>query len=384
MSDYHDEFFDENRPWSKLKNSILGSYMTPYLAKVNKRPERILLVDAFAGRGKMFSGDPGSPLIICHAANRYAAGKYSALFVNIKRTQHEELTAILDAAGYMSSAKTVCGDGIDQVRYLAENLCNQTLFLYIDPFGLDIEFDVLQPLLSRDKSYSTEILINLNMPGIHRLASRNAWLSGQGDQGSIALHHEKLTRTLGGDYWKDIFLANDDLDTKDRESRLIALYQEQLSRSGYLKYTGACPVREKIDSQTKYYMVFASPHHKAMLLFNDTMCRSFHNFMNDQWAMDTLFADLPWTEWRDPRRIQGIALQYVKDYAGATREVLWQRIVTDHFMLYTESEFNGAIKCLYDAGKIECVTPVAKGGVRPTKRLNKHCEFILSGQGSLF
>ncbi len=284
----------------------------------------------------------------------------------------------------MSSARTVFADAIDQIGHLTENLRDETLFLYIDPFGLDVEFDLLKPLLNRDTRYSTEILINLNMPGVHRLASRNAWLSGQGDQDAIARHHQKLTRTLGGEYWKEVFLNNKAMNAKDRESRLVALYRERLSSTGYLKYTGACPVREKIDSQTKYYMVFASPHHDSIVLLNDSMCRSFQKYMHDQWAKDTYFADSPWSEWRDPKLIQGVALQYIQDYDGATRGDLWRKIVLDHFMLFTESEFIRAIKDLHDSEKIKCITPVAKGGIRPTNKLNKNCVFKLSEQRTMF
>ncbi|MCY3715811.1 MAG: hypothetical protein OXG92_05035, partial [Chloroflexi bacterium] len=80
MSSYREDFFDENRPWSKLKNRILDSYMTPYLAKVNRRIQRIMLVDAFAGPGKMADGSPGSPLIMAGAAERYVRDKYKAYF----------------------------------------------------------------------------------------------------------------------------------------------------------------------------------------------------------------------------------------------------------------------------------------------------------------
>ena len=332
----------------------------------------------------MSTGEPGSPLIICSAAEKNAKGKYSVFFVKKKEREHQELTAILDAGGYLTSAKTIFGDALYQLRRLTENLGDETLFLYIDPFGLDVEFDVLQPLLDRDNSYSTEILINLNMPGIHRLASRNAWLSGQGNRNAIEGHHEKLTRTLGGDYWKEVLLDISETDTKVREARLVSLYRERLSSTGYLKYTGACPVRERVESQTKYHMVFASPHHDSIVLLNDSMCRSFQKYMHDQWAKDTYFADSPWTEWRDPQLSQSVALQYVSDYIGDTREELWRRIVLDHFMLYTESEFISAIKFLLDSGKIECITPIEKGGIRPTRRLNKNCVFKLSETRTLF
>ena len=60
-------------------------------------------------------------------------------------------------------AKPVFGDAIDQLKRLIANLRDETLFLYIDPYGLNCEFDVLRPLLERDKRFSiSEILINLH------------------------------------------------------------------------------------------------------------------------------------------------------------------------------------------------------------------------------
>ncbi len=374
MADYHESFFDESRPWSHLKNRILGSYMTPYLAKVSKRREKIILIDAFAGPGKMADDSPGSPLIICKAAEKHAQGKYKSFFFNIKLDHHKRLEATLEKGGY-PSVRPIHGDAIAELTKLISSLRDETVFLYIDPYGLDCEFDVLIPLLNRNTEYSTEILINLHMPITHRLGSRKALGSEDSDETRIISYHEKLTRAYGGEYWKDVLLSTEFDNAKDREKRLIELYREKLASTGYLNFTGACPVREKDDSQTKYFMVFASPHPDALLLLNDNMCKSFNTFMHDQAVKNTFFADSSWSDWRDPKKLQDVVVEYVDRYKGCNRKEIWQRIVQDHFMLFTSSEYKKAMKANCDSERIVCVTPIEKGGTRRTQRLNDYCVF---------
>lgn len=383
MSDYHDDFFDEQKPWSRLKNRILGSYLPPYLAKVAKRSERIVLVDAFAGPGRFLDGSAGSPLIICKTAEQFARGKYDAYFFNNRRPHHEMLSSILAKQG-IDSAHSIYGDAIEQLRQLVDSLRDETLFLYLDPYGLNCEFEILRPLLDRNKRYSTEILINLHMPITHRLGSRHKVRHDGIESTKIQSYHDKLTRVYGGDYWEDILIWRDFETTKERERVLVTNYREKLSSTGYLTYTGACPIHEKSDSATKYAMVFASPHQDALLLLNDNMCKSFHDHMHNQWARDSIFAGSSWTEWRDANRIREIVLRQIQEFPGETRKELWFRIVREHFMLFTKSEFGKAVQYLLDIGKIECITPIEKGGIRPTKRLNDDCTFKLSEQQTMF
>lgn len=117
MSSYRNDFFDKERPWSRLKNSILGSYMVPYLAKVANRQQSIVLVDAFAGPGKLEDGSPGSPLLIGSAAEKYASGKYRADFFNNDETHHVRLSSIINAQGW-TSCTAIHGDATTQLRDL--------------------------------------------------------------------------------------------------------------------------------------------------------------------------------------------------------------------------------------------------------------------------
>ncbi|MBA3870997.1 MAG: three-Cys-motif partner protein TcmP [Anaerolineae bacterium] len=369
-----ENFFEskDNHPWSRIKDRILGSYMTPYSTKIVTKGNPLLFIDAFAGPGKTADGEPGSPLIICQAAEKAAKGRYKAIFVNKDAKYHKELEDILNKANFSRSATPILGDGQILLKSVIPLLNNQSVFLYIDPFGLNCEFSSIEPFLKRDINYSTEILINIHVPILHRLAARDAYYDKDSNKEQIAKWHEKLTRTLGGDYWKEALLSEQNLDTKTREKMVIDGYKKRLSSTGYLKYTGSCPVQASRDSVTKYHMVFASPHPDAMVILNDAMCKAFNEYMNTEETKDTLFSDLPWTTWRDTKDLTELVVQYTIKYPRNSRKDLWVYIVLDHFMHFTHSEYIKAVDTAIKSGKIFCSTPVGSP-IRKTKRLNHDC-----------
>lgn len=63
MAKKNDDFFVEKKSWSKVKDELLGCYLTPYVAKILYTYKPIAYVDCFAGKGKFDDGNPGSPLI---------------------------------------------------------------------------------------------------------------------------------------------------------------------------------------------------------------------------------------------------------------------------------------------------------------------------------
>ena len=71
-----DQFFEVKRPWSKIKDQILGAYLKPYLAKVKQLGKPIVLIDGFAGKGRFRDGSDGSPLIMCKVADQMLGGRY--------------------------------------------------------------------------------------------------------------------------------------------------------------------------------------------------------------------------------------------------------------------------------------------------------------------
>lgn len=359
-------------PWSRVKDRILGTYLTVYFAKINRIRKPVFLVDAFAGPGLTEDGEPGSPLIICKAAEIFGKGKFHAFFVNKDEAHHNDLGNVLCENGYESVTTTICGDGPSVLREVAPQLTDHTVFLYIDPFGVECEFDALEAFLDRSKYCSTEILINLQMPIVHRLAAKNATKNGNEIYHPINKWHEKLSRIFGGDYWKECLFSDE--KPKDRENKLIGKYQNRLASTQYLTFTGACPIRERPTSATKYFMIFASRHPDAMAIFNDAMCKATNEYFTLREMGDTLFANEPWELWRGPaiRKLRVTVVNFVEEYPSYSRKDLRKLFIQEHFALYTQAEFNNTISELVETGKIVCSTPI-KSPLRRTKRLNDNC-----------
>ena len=63
MAKKNDDFFVEKKPWSEVKDQLLGCYLKPYIAKILHTRKPLIYVDCFAGKGKFDDGKQGSPLI---------------------------------------------------------------------------------------------------------------------------------------------------------------------------------------------------------------------------------------------------------------------------------------------------------------------------------
>ncbi len=368
MGDSEDDFFAGKRPWSIIKDQVLGSYMSPYLAKVNKLGYPILLIDGYAGPGVFGDGKPGSPLLMCQAAEKFAKGKYRAIFINKDENHHKKLEGIIQKANWSGSAQAILGDSTVLLQTLPATFKNQTVFIYLDPFGLKgCEFELLMPFLDRNPQFSTEVILTMNMPVVHRLATRHAVKEGrQNDQ--IRSYHQILSKVFGGDYWQKI-MWQDKASSEEREFQLIEAYRAKLAH--YLPFTGSCPVRERTDSRIKYFIVFASRNKDALVLLNDIMANAYFKRMHAADFTDGLWEE---TDWREMRPIEGldhVIMDIVAKHPGETRKFLWYRIVQGYFMRYLESEYIAAVQRLVDGKKLASPT------LRKTKRLNENCTLYL-------
>ena len=369
MSENDDDFFVGKRPWSIIKDQVLGSYMSPYLAKVNRLGRPILLIDGYAGPGVFGDRKPGSPLLMCQAAEKYAKGNYQAIFINKDEKYHKQLESIIKSANWSDSAQAVLGDSTVLLKTLPKTFKDQTVFLYLDPFGLrGCEFELLLPFLDRNPKYSTEIILTMNMPVVHRLATRHAVQEGRQDEQIIKNYHHILSKVFGGDYWQNI-MWQQNVTREDREKQLINAYQAKLAQ--YLSFTGSCPVRERTDTRIKYFIVFASRQADAMLLLNDIMVRAYFARMHTADFSEGLWGDTDWREMRSTEGLDHVITNLVTNHPGETRKSVWSRVVQRHFMRYLESEYIATVQRLVDE-KI-----LASPTIRKTKRLNDNCALFL-------
>jgi three-Cys-motif partner protein len=353
MGESSDDFFEGKRLWSKIKDEVLENYMTPYLAKVNTRGQPILLIDGYAGPGIFEDGAHGSPLIMCEKAEEWAKGNYHAIFVNNKRKYHERLLREIQQRGWLNAAEPRLGNTQLVLQDIPKTLKDQTVFLYLDPFGpTGCDFKLLEPFLHRNPRFSTEILLTMNMPGIHRLAARHVNEVGREDEETIRDNRLKLTRVFGGDYWEDIL--RQDIDAEKREIQLIEAYQKKLSE--YFPYTRSCPVREGTGKRIKYFIVFASHHRDALVLLNDIMVNAYFAGMHEADLGGGIWGDLDWREMRSIDGLDRVLLDTVTKHPGETRKFIWFRIVEGHFMRYLKSEYIATVRQLVGAKKLSSPT----------------------------
>ncbi|MEW6376420.1 MAG: three-Cys-motif partner protein TcmP [Thermodesulfobacteriota bacterium] len=369
------EFFKAKRPWSKIKDKVIGNYLVPYLNKVSKLGEKIVIGDAFAGPGIFDDGSEGSPLIICKIAEKQVPGKYLGIFVNRGEESHTKLGEVLKKYIDEKKAITILGKAQDLLEKLKGIVGNATLLIYLDPFGLKgCEFRLLEPYLGRDKRFSTEIIVNMSMPTLHRLSTPDAIREKRITTRTKKLN-QTLTDILGGEYWKEIMWS--DLPPVEKEKKIVEKYVSLLNQ--YLPFAGFCPVRERIGKSVKYYMIFASRHPDALLLMNDIMYKSYFKTMHEIQYKDTLFEGL--FDWRDTgakEDIETTMIEFIRKRPGVIRKDLWMEIVKTNFMKWDSSTFNEKIK------KLIFEKPQKIKFISSTKRFNENSSLYIIPRNQKF
>lgn len=202
------------------------------------------------------------------------------------------------------------------------------------------------------------------MPGMPRLAARHR---SQEDE-TIKQNRLWLTRIFGGDYWKDILLAQDAIN-EERDFQLVQAYSNKLAQ--YLPYTRFCPVRERTGGRIKYFIVFASRYKGALLLLNDIAVTAYFAGMHRADLGNGLWAETDWREMRDIHDLDNVVLNTVSNHLGETRKSIWSHIVSEHFMRYLEPEYLSSVKRLFKEKKL-FIPNLGKTG-----QLNKDCQLFL-------
>lgn len=289
-------FFKAKREWSRVKDSLLASYLPLYFAKVLHTRKRIVYVDCFSGPGRFESGEEGSPLIairerakaILHSSAQDA--RIDMYF--IEPVYHEELRDNLrQATAGMQFGKTevIQGRYEEVVPELMRTLGDVNLFLYVDPFGISELANNIFNDACRNFGGNVELLINLNSFGFIRECcrvlkmpceivddvDRDAGLLDDQRQCSEA----KLTAIARGDYWRDIMKrygccdgSGHNKDTLAAEREFSWRYKLNLMNPfGPFRYVLDLPIRIKEGSYPKYRMVYATNHPAGCVAMADNM-----------------------------------------------------------------------------------------------------------------
>lgn len=289
MAKKNDDFFEEKKPWSNVKDNLLRCYLRPYVAKILHTYKPLAYVDCFAGKGKFDDGNPGSPLIALDIFREALASttlrgnaRIEATFIDLNYAS--DLEKNLSA---FKGIKIVAGTYEDTIEDILKSKTGCNVFLYIDPYGIKsldcTKFDAF----ANGQFNTIELLINMNSFGFIREACNamgtrfkiddSSFFNDLIEYDSTVLDAtdksiESLNRIAGGDYWKEIILRykSGKIDGYKAEECFSEQYCQRLSES--YKYVLNMPIRIQRNQHPKYRMIHATNHPDGCVLMADNIC----------------------------------------------------------------------------------------------------------------
>lgn len=350
-------FFENKREWSKIKDRIVGNYVTCYLRTVQRLQKSIIIVDSFSGPGRFGDGSDGSPLIICKSIEQIQqnASGMGYIFSDAHPAHREALE--INLGPYISKGiaeKPLASFSQSLLKALSDGH-GATLFFYLDPYGIkDLEFQIVKQIYERDTSDSTEVLINFNFKAFMRM-SGNWNYSDAATEIARKVKESKVDKVdsvMGGNYWRDI-ITDPTVDKLAREDLVVNAYKEKIRN--YFCYTYSIPVKELEESSSiptdqiaKYHLIFGTRHVRAVQYMNDVANLALEPYLN-QFKDGLLFSFTP--KRFEPTSENEISKAILKEVRNRpkTRPELYEAIIPGYFMHYRTKDYRAMIDKLMKA-----------------------------------
>jgi three-Cys-motif partner protein len=284
-----DNFFSKKRSWSKLKDEILVSYLTPYLTKISYTRFPVIIADCFAGKGMFDDGQSGSPLYIAQAIkdfNQKSASKVDVQGVFVEKKYFKELQENL--CSFME-CKLIDSDYENwAAKFVKENRDQRwNLLLYVDPYGVKhLPFHHFQEIRLLDLN-SIEILLNFNSFGFLREGCRLLNLSDFecNDDSDVYEQDEansvpRMNAIANGNYWQGILAdySNCKISMKEAERIFSEAYINEMR--DIFNFVINIPIKVKKSHLPKYRLVFCTNSEDGLLLVADKMSRTWKGFVD--------------------------------------------------------------------------------------------------------
>jgi three-Cys-motif partner protein len=254
-----------------FKHAILGGYVVPFASKTGSASpdHRVVIVDGYAGAGRYDTGEPGSPSLIAAAARGLQGRNLECYFVEKDPEMFGRLCAVLDEEdGGEVMWEAWQGTVEAHLEELLERAEGVPLFLFLDPFGLGLPFDVIASVFTRRPrglyAPATEVLFRFDANAIRRIRGVLHAKDYPARAGQIAA----LDRAAGGTWWRD----EEDRELDNAQyvnwfmSRLLRVIGGRTGCSGWI-----VRVRQREGLQPAYYLVFLTRHRDGMTVFAETL-----------------------------------------------------------------------------------------------------------------
>ncbi len=391
MAKKNDDFFKEKKPWSEVKDELLGCYFKPYVSKILHTYKPLVYVDCFAGKGKFEDGKPGSPIIAldiikdCMNNTRMNSVQISTNFIDLNYADdlHENLKDYPDV-------NIISGKYEDTIVDLLSDKNGCNVFLYIDPYGIKALKCSLFDNFAMGRFNSIELLINMNSFGFVREACHAFGTTYKdvsvfddlieydstkmdASEKSIA----ELDEIAGGDYWQPIIqdYKKNNIDGYEAESLFAEQYCNRLKLS--YSYVLNMPLRIRKGQRPKYRMIHATNHRDGCLLMVDNICNRWQALQDIQTCGQlTLWEENCENQIVDDEDIEKKTIEHFSQYKNyiSLYEALAAFFIK-HGAICSTSIVKGIIKRLEKENRIEVVRNPA------TTKKGKLSSFMDEGKG---
>lgn len=272
-------FFEEPQGAAVFKHALLRAYLRPFVSKTGSRSgANVAYLDAFAGAGAYEDGSPGSPhLALATAEALSGMRELRCYFVESEKGNFERLSALIAQSSVVETAKSMRGDAADYLDEVLHEATGLPLFVFVDPFGLGIPFDDLIGKLCKRTSWvngrrvgpATEILVNFVHAGVYRNASKITVRSrDRAQRMNAAAVVERVTATLGGDWWQDIWRTTASTDARVADIRTA--YADRVvsaAGGGWRHFT--VQVQDSWKGRPIYDLILFTQHEQGLWVFNE-------------------------------------------------------------------------------------------------------------------
>ncbi|BBH16425.1 hypothetical protein Back2_07120 [Nocardioides baekrokdamisoli] len=262
---------------SVYKHAILMQYVLPYAAKTASylNPKRCVITDGFGGRGRYEDGSAGSAeRMMIEAQKLKGRSQVDVFLVEKDKDDFARLESVADeyrARGInVETRKGDCADYLDEIVDFGRQA---SLFLFLDPCGVNLSMDELVRILSgprRHPSPATEALLNISADAIRRSAGLVYKL---GDRANT----DAVDTMCGGRWWRRVAIdAYEESGKANWSIAADAVVEEYARRLGDAASMGwvVAPVYRKEGQQPVYYLVFLTRNAHGFWLFGNAAAKA--------------------------------------------------------------------------------------------------------------
>lgn len=250
---------------SRIKHQILIKYLPAWQKILGSYHRRLAYVDCYAGGGLYEYGGketPGSPIIALKAAKEYLQIRQDAELVLIFVEKNEDSSARLNEVVnlhrplpkrlHLYVQEEDAKDFVETLMEKASSIIPS--FFMIDPYGHPLTIPIINEILSKPR---TEALITFMYFRINMDASN-------------PLAMDRVDQMFGHQHWRtQHFLRMSGLK---RELGFLEYFSDQIKADYKLPFRLRFDPEDKVSAKrTKYYLIHASNHPKAVLLMKEIM-----------------------------------------------------------------------------------------------------------------